>query len=86
MAHQNSIIIEEEIIEKSYRCNQDFSCKSKTWQSCSNINENNNDIIILLENPIDENKMLLCNYHLPFGGENYCTCPARFYIYKKFNI
>ena len=86
MKNQNLIKVNKDIIEKSERCNQDFSCKSENWKSCSKIDENINDIILHLGQQSDESKMMFCNYHLPFGGDNYCTCPARLYIYQKYNV
>lgn len=86
MKKQLTITVKEDKLEKSYRCNQDYLCKSKTWKTCGKMDETVIDKIIHIDESYDENRMMLCNYHLPFGGDNYCTCPARMYIYKKYGV
>ena len=86
MQEHKNIIVEQKEINSAYRCNNNNSCASGNWESCGLISESVNDIILHIDEPHLEKKMYLCNYYLPFGGDNYCTCPARMYIYKKFGI
>ena len=86
MKKQTTIKVQEDKLEEAYRCNQDCLCKSKTWKACGKMDETVIDKIIHIDEPYDENRMMLCNYHLSFGGDNYCTCPARMYIYKKYGV
>ena len=86
MKKQIAIVVQKEKLEESYRCNQDYLCKSKNWKTCSKMDETVIDMIIHIDEPYNEQRMMLCNYHLNFGGDNYCTCLARMYIYKKYGV
>jgi hypothetical protein len=86
MQLEKSIKVKKKLLEKSYRCNHEHSCKSYNWQSCGSIDESISDMILHIAKPDQEKLMHECNYHLPFGGDHYCTCPARMYIYKNFGV
>lgn len=86
MQNQKSIKIDQKELNNASRCNNIYSCTSGKLEFCGSISESVNDIILHIEETHVEKKMYMCNYHLPFGGDHYCTCPARMYIYKKFGV
>jgi hypothetical protein len=86
MKNQSELQIDQESLDLSNRCNQHHICNNEKWKTCGNVNEIISNMILHIDEVYDDNKMMLCNYHLPFGGEHYCTCPARKYIYNKFNV
>ena len=86
MSNHKNIKIDKDTLKAAIRCQKDCACANNEWESCSKIDESVNDMILLIAETDDENRMLTCNYHLPFGGEHYCICPARLYIYKNFSV
>ena len=86
MQKKSKIKIDKHILKKSIRCEKDCACEKDAWESCSKIGESVNEMILYIEKAEDEGKMLSCKYYLPFGGEHYCICPARLYIYKNFGV
>ena len=86
MNKQSGFKIKKTLLKSSNRCDKNYICNTGIWKSCSKMGEVISDMIIHIDESYDENRMLLCAYHIPFSGDHYCSCPARMYIYKKFNI
>lgn len=81
-----SIKIDSKSLKSSIRCNKNNQCSTNEWLSCGKIDESIDNMILHIDSATDEKMMHHCDYHLPFGGDHYCTCPARMYIYEKFNV
>lgn len=86
MQIQTKIKVDKNVLKSAIRCNLDCSCTKDGWESCAKIDEAVCDMILHIDETDNENKMHSCKYHLPFGGEHYCICPARMYIYKNFGV
>lgn len=86
MKSRKSIEVNKSTLKNSKRCNNEYLCEAEVWAPCGQINESISDMILHIESLDNEKMLYRCNYHLPFGGDHYCTCPARMYIYKEFGI
>ena len=86
MNKQSGFKIKKSLLKSSNRCDKNYICNTENWKSCGKMNEVISDMILHIDESFDENRMLLCPYHIPFGGDHYCSCPTRMYIYKKFNV
>ena len=86
MSSKEILEIDPFVIESSDRCNQCYLCNQANWDSCCKVDENINNLILHVDVVHNNERMIKCNYHLPFGGEHYCTCPARKYIYNKYKM
>ncbi len=86
MKEQSGFKIKRDLQKSSNRCDKNYICNTENWKSCGKMNEVISDMILHIDESFDENRMLLCPYHIPFGGDHYRNCPARMYIYKKFNV
>jgi len=86
MSCQTNFKIDEKVLKSAVRCEEDCACTKNDWESCGKISESDSGMILLIEEAENEDKMHACKYHLPFGGEHYCICPARLYIYKNFGV
>ena len=86
MLTQSKRIPPENVLKKAVRCNKDCACTKNDWHPCFKTGESVNDMILHIDEFYEENKMDSCRYLLPFGGEHYCICPVRLYIYKNFEV
>jgi len=76
----------ENVLKNAVRCDKNCACTKNDWNPCFKTGESVSDMILLIEKTEDKNRMESCKYYLPFGGEHYCICPARLYIYKNFGV
>ena len=72
--------IDENIINKT-DCKKNFACLDNTDVCCKITNCVNNQIYF-----VDCKDKKYCNFKKFFGNSNYCTCPTRIEIYKKYKV
>jgi hypothetical protein len=76
--------ISAEAFEKATRCNRDFICRSPDWAPCGPVTEMIGKTILTLEQGEYDRKP--CPYRVTYGVRDYCTCPVRVEIYKRYRM
>lgn len=73
--------ISQEIIDRTTRCDRDYSCLSESTRDLCEVTHANGENVLFIErNPRP------CPYKIPFGSSYICTCPTRHELYKKYHI
>ncbi len=75
------IEIDKEILDKTTKCDFNFSCLSNSKHQHCKIKEIVPGSYIITECQNGE-----CSYFLSFGKGGFCLCPVRQEIYKKYKI
>ncbi len=76
------IKIEKDVLDKTTKCNCDFSCLSgDNTCRCEVI-----EMTGISSIKVNPNPNLPCSYHLPFHKSHFCVCPTRRELYKQYKI
>lgn len=76
--------IPEDILNKTTRCINDFSCLSEGWKHCGVVKGLIEGKILALD--VDQKSERACNYRVFFGGGAFCTCPTGVEVGKHYKI
>ena len=75
--------ISKEVLEETTKCPNDFSClfsgQTENSVECKAQWAVSRNMLF-----VQSDKLLDCPYKIPFGDGQFCTCPTRFSIYKKY--
>jgi hypothetical protein len=75
-----NIKVEDNIIQQTTKCGKNFSCLAgETPCSVEHCIDNKLHFIKCVSNK-------LCNYRVPFGYSDVCTCPVRKELYNSYKI
>jgi hypothetical protein len=75
------IKVDDNILQKTTKCKNNFSCLAGETPICNVENCIDNKIHFI---KCVSNK--LCNYRVPFGYSDVCTCPVRKELYNSYKI
>ena len=78
------LTVDENILEQTTHCDNEFSCQGPGWKSCGKITgiiENR-----MLEEKVDSSCERKCSYRVEFGKGVFCQCPTRIEIYKCYGV
>ena len=76
------IEIDKDVLKRTTRCNDDFSCLSGDHSCMCEVK----DLKGLTSIKVIPNPDRPCHYLLKFHKSHYCVCPTRRAIYEKYKI
>ena len=72
----------EETIAKTTKCHDNFRCLGgEPTYLCPVSNRVSNGVLF-----VECKEGTLCNYQVPFGYTNVCSCPVRIELYDRYRI
>jgi hypothetical protein len=74
--------VDDSTINKTTRCEKNFSCLSEKRDDLCNVFYNIGDAVHFVECQHTEP----CDYLFPYGHSFFCTCPVRKEIFHRHNI
>jgi len=75
--------IPQDIINKTTRCINGFTCLYGGWEPCGSVKGLIDGKILSLDVD-DQMSARSCDYRVPFGGGMFCTCPTGVEVFKLF--
>ena len=76
------IVINEETLSETTKCEKDYSCTKGKWGELCNVEDCVNGKVHFIKCANEE----YCSYQHSFGYEPTCSCPTRQEIYNKYNV
>ena len=76
------VTVPEDILNKTTRCINDFTCLSEEWDHCGVVKGLIEGRLLALD--VDKTLERCCNYRVLFGGGSFCTCPTGVEVFKQF--
>ena len=79
---ENKLNIRPEIIAKTEKCDNNFTCLVNPKESICEVSEAIGGEILFICN----RKRDYCNYSVDFGNNVLCHCPTRKEIFRKYHV
>lgn len=78
------VTVSEEAIARAAKCTRGYICRREDWTPCGRVTARLEGALIIQE--LHEKKGPFCAYHVQYGTDHCCTCPARIEIHKRFGV
>lgn len=76
--------VSQTVLQETIHCDHDFLCQKPKWMPCGPVSREVEGV--LLYKGVTDLSRRPCSYYVDFGGGDYCTCPARLEIYRRYGV